>query len=132
MRKRSKRAIDRRAARGFDELAPRLLRPPDCFLPDAIHLVEPRCDRGEQQVVVERLHEIVVGARLLAHEEVVPLPERGDEDEWHVGQAALLAHGPEHAVAAQSRHGDVAEHEIGPLALQQLDGLYAVRRLACV
>ena len=86
---------------------------------DAGHLIETRGDGREQNLVIDRLDEIVVGAGLLAGQNVVPLGQGRQEDERHVRHGPLLAQGLEHVVTAEARHGDVAEDEVGTVLLKQ-------------
>ena len=53
---------------------------------DADHLIETRRDGREQNLVIDRLDEIVVGAGLLADQNVVPVGQGRQEDERHVRQ----------------------------------------------
>ena len=96
---------------------------------DADHLIETRGDGRQENLVVDRLDEIIVGAGLLAAQNVVPLGQGRQEDERHVRHGPLLAQGLEHVVAAEAGHGDVAEDEVGTVLLKQAERLAAVGSL---
>ena len=115
-----------RPSRGLENFLPGLLGPLHGARLDAGDLIEPRGDGRQENLVVDRLDEIVVGAGLLADQNVVPLGQGRQEDERHVRQVALLAHGLQHVVAAEARHGDVAQDEVGTVVLEQLERLAAV------
>ena len=77
---------------------------------------EPRPDRREELGAREGLRQVVVGAELHAHAHVGAGGLRAQEDEGDERGLAALAERLQHRVAVRSRHGDVAEHEVRPLA----------------
>lgn len=89
-------------------------------------LIETGGNGRQQNLVIDRLDEVIVRSRLLAAENVVPLRQGCQEDEGNVRHGALLSQGLQHVVAAKAGHGDIAEDEVGTVPLEETERLAAV------
>ena len=94
----------------------------------APHVVQPahRADLGLEHHRAHGLGEVVVAARLDAAREVRVVLHRGEEDDRDPVLAAQLADAPHDLEAVQARHLHVDQHQVGLLALEELEGLQAV------
>ena len=77
--------VDGASLRGLEDFLPGFLGALHGARLDPGDLIETRGDGREQDLVIDRLDEIIVRAGLLADQNVVPLGQGRQEDERHVG-----------------------------------------------
>ena len=75
-------------------------------------LGEPRVDPGAQQRRIERLREVVLGARLDTAHDAVQLIDRRDHDHGDVAQAWVALDVLEHGEPVELRHQDVEQNHV--------------------
>ena len=86
-------------------------------LADPVHETQARPDRRQEVVEIHRLDQIIVRTRPLAVQDLAAVGQRGQEDERHLGEIGPARAQPFHElVAADLRHGDVAQDEVRPHA----------------
>src|SRR5690625_3566210 len=90
-------------------------------------LADASFDVGKQKIIVDRLDEIVVCSGSRAGNHLLALVERGEKHEGDVVQISPpLAYRLEYLIAVHARHRDVAENQIGPDRIEQVDRAWPV------
>ena len=85
-------------------------------------------DARPQQNGIERLREVILGARFDAADHTVVVVDRGDHDHGDVSQRGIVLHLTEHLEPVHARHDDVEQHEVDVTGAQRGQRLDSVLR----